>query len=447
MISKRNFQLVLICLTSLSAAINISFSLALDKRTFMRLRSLKKAFLFSVPDLFLERETMKTSCSFPCALSTVATSTPRTPAHHDVPFGGRQVIVSGDPFQLEPFFDIAENNKASAFESRCWRQCFGAAASGKFVLLSENHRQASDDLFYSMLSRVRKGRQTDKDMQTLNGTSTSASVPPPSHTRLVLTNEEAAEINSNALNSLQGELIRMCACDTVFTKNTLLEKQAHLRLTHAAPKIVSSKIGARVVLTTKQGSFYPGTEMVVLEMKRVILKDGINHSFSLICALSEGCKNGGNISPETVEPLQIPIHDKSGVVIACREQVPVIPAYAITVHRSQSLSLDKVAIDFKYSVARRWAPEGLVYVALSRCRCLSGLWIRGLEHDYIQTSQVAHHLMHEIAKIMQADDSRVITGPQVAMDLVIYLSLELSKRVGDMARLFLHEKRKRRRIS
>ena len=120
-----------------------------------------------------------------------------------------------------------------------------------------------------------------------------------------------------------------------------------------------------------------------------------------------------------MEPLQIPIHDRSGVVIACREQVPVIPAYAITVSRSQSLSLDKVAIDFKHPVARRWAPEGLVCITLSRCRCLSGLWIRGLEHGFIQTSLVAHHLVHEIAKIMQADVSRIITGPQVAMDLVI----------------------------
>ena len=175
-------------------------------------------------------------------------------------------------------------------------------------------------------------------------------------------------------------------------------------------------------------------------MQPFVLRDGIYPRFSLICAPSEGDGDAEDIAPLLIEPLQIPIHDKSGVVIACTEQLPVIPAYAITFHRSQALSLEKVAIDFTQSVVKRWSPEGLVYFALSRCKSLSGLWVRGLKHEYIRTSDIAHGLMHEIAKIMQSDGSRVVTGPVVAMDLVVYLRLEISKKVGDIARSFSCEK-------
>lgn len=172
----------------------------------------------------------------------------------------------------------------------------------------------------------------------------------------------------------------------------------------------------------------------------------MNTSFALKCAIYTAGSGTENTHPIEIKPLQVPIHDTNGELIACREQLPLVPAYAITVHRSQSLSMDNVAIDFTKSIVKRWAPEGLVYVALSRCKSLSGLWVRGLQHEFIQTSTVAHTLMHEVGKVMFADGNRVITGPHVAMDLVFYLSLELSQSVGKTAHNFIEQKRKRRRL-
>lgn len=200
------------------------------------------------------------------AIDNVLRRLPRTPAQHDEPFGGRQIVVSGDPFQLEPFFDIAERNTASAFQSSPRRQTFGTSGSGKIVLLSKNHRQAADDRFFSILSRVRQGRQTDQDVLLLNNSCESSADPPKSHTRLVLTNEEAAEINADALEMIDGALFKMRACDTIFTRNNFLQRQAHSRLIHAAPKMIVSKKGARVLLTSKHGCLYPGTEMLVLQI-------------------------------------------------------------------------------------------------------------------------------------------------------------------------------------
>ena len=198
-------------------------------------------------------------------IAAVLRRLPRTPSQRDESFGGRQIVVSGDPLQLQPFFDVAETNTASAFLSRSCEQCLGAAATGRIVILSANHRQASDDRFYSMLSRVRKGRHTDKDLQTLNESrSASTGSVPPSHTRLVRKNEEAADINLKALRRLEGSVIKMRECDTIFTKNPYLERQAHARLPHTAPKTIASKVGARVILTSKQACLCPGTELIIL---------------------------------------------------------------------------------------------------------------------------------------------------------------------------------------
>ena len=110
-------------------------------------------------------------------------------------------------------------------------------------------------------------------------------------------------------------------------------------------------------------------------------------------------------------------------MISYREQLSVIPAYALTVHRSQGLSLDNVAIYFSKTVVDKWAPYGMVYVALSRCRSMSGLWIRGLKERHIRVSPTARRLMSQIAHVMLFADQRIVTSPNMAMALVACLEI------------------------
>ena len=70
-----------------------------------------------------------------------------------LPFGGRLVVVSGDPFQQGPVFLYHGKELETAFESRPWDHCFGPDAGGVIVLLPQNHLQAGDSRFYSSLSR------------------------------------------------------------------------------------------------------------------------------------------------------------------------------------------------------------------------------------------------------------------------------------------------------
>ena len=99
----------------------------------------------------------------------------------------------------------------------------------------------------------------------------------------------------------------------------------------------------------------------------------------------------------TVDVTKFDVHSFDRKVIACKIKLPVIVAYAMTVHRSQGFDLDSVAIDF--SSINHWRPNGLVYVALSRCRSRSGLWVRGLQRDFVQVSTRARETFEGIIRL------------------------------------------------
>ena len=181
-------------------------------------------------------------------------------------------------------------------------------------MLPENHRQSSDPEFFSIRTRVRKGSQTVSDIHKLNRTSTSSDtvVPPASHTRLVLTNEEAAKINRNMLSMLGSKAKELNACDVILTTDAVLERQARSRLVHVAPKQILSKIGARVLLTSKHGSFYPGTEFTVTGIHSYDQADRPHEIYSLCCIISNGGIPDENSPPVHIALFRTPIHDTKG---------------------------------------------------------------------------------------------------------------------------------------
>ena len=287
--------------------------------------------------------------------------------HEGLALGGRLLVVSGDPFQLEPVFPRYEKKSGTAEDSSVWYNCFGNDACGAFIVLPENHRQSSDPNFFSILSRMREGLHTNEDLAVINRTSTYMEAPQ-SHTRLVLTHQEASNINDRMMQNIKSNVETSYAFDTFIDVSEKDMMKAKHRLDQSAPETISTKVGSRVLLTRKYGELFPGTEMVVTDVRRY-MNSGRDHvSISLLCTpfLSVGAgllEEGERFI--SIAPTRTPIHSISGKVIAYREQLPVIPAYAITVHRSQSLSLKRVAIDFRGEVNSRWNPFGKVYVALS----------------------------------------------------------------------------------
>ncbi len=84
----------------------------------------------------------------------------------------------------------------------------------------------------------------------------------------------------------------------------------------------------------------------------------------------------------------------------------MVPAYALTIHRSQGISLQQVAIDF--GTISTWIPSGMAYVALSRCTRMEGLWVRRLKRTHIVVNEYAAQIMQDIDKLKRQFVRRVI---------------------------------------
>lgn len=99
------------------------------------------------------------------------------------------------------------------------------------------------------------------------------------------------------------------------------------------------------------------------------------------------------------------VHNPDASVAAYRMQFPVIYAYGIAVHRRHGLTLLSVRIDF--SSIRGCIQKGIVYVALSRCSLLDGLWISGLSSEHIQVIRHVTELEENVRRLRKHYQNRL----------------------------------------
>ena len=330
-----------------------------------------------------------------------------SPPHADFyPFDGRILVLCGDPFQLEPVCPPHEKSIASALESRSWDTCFGVHyGSGTVALLSSNQRERGDAAFFDVLSRVHLGRQTHEDLSVLNSTSREDAEPPKSHTCLVLHKHEASQINMSRMGNIPGPTIVISAIDEVNVSFEYDQARStfYRRLNQAAPRVICTKVGARVLLTRKMQGLLPGTTLDIKNTSREMntIKGKEEQVYSIHCSVATTSEF---VSIGMVESA---IHDYSGNKIGPRRQLPIISSYALTVHGVQSLTLEAVAMDFGKSMSR-WAPHGSVYTALSRCEGIETLWVKGLSSAHISISPRAIKLMEKVECLRKEYPSRVI---------------------------------------
>ncbi len=142
-----------------------------------------------------------------------------------------------------------------------------------------------------------------------------------------------------------------------------LQREMHLCAPQAtfqmAAKTVTVKPGCEVLLTRKIGKYPPGTRVTVVSVRN----DSIGRGKSDLLVLQVSVN--GRKEALRVMPARFEIIGCDSTVLACRMQLPIVSAYALTVHRSQGLTLRKVAINF--SNIGSWIPTGMAYVALSKC--------------------------------------------------------------------------------
>ena len=275
---------------------------------------------------------------------------------NDRPFGGVQLLMIGDVQQLPPV--VTESEKPFMdqvypspffFNSRAFRKL------GYIVIeLNKIHRQR-DAEFTSMLNDIRTGSPSDQTLERLNRRLDPGFEPPSGEywIRLTTHNHQSDSINREKMDALKGKsMIFKAEIDGNYPESAY-PAETELRL----------KKGAQVMFTRNDTSgnsmYFNGKIGTVTSLDPEIIVTDENGN-EIIVNREKWDNVRYEINPETQE-IQA-VNDGSFT------QYPLRAAWAITIHKSQGLTFDRVIID-----AGRAFSFGQVYVALSRCRSLEGI--------------------------------------------------------------------------
>ncbi|MEQ9315832.1 MAG: AAA family ATPase [Henriciella sp.] len=273
------------------------------------------------------------------------------------PFGGVRMILSGDLHQLPP---VARGEENEILNERYGGHYFFNAPAFKdaeFALLALKHvfRQ-EDPRFLALLGAMRQGRLTPTDERLLQDVVSDRSAVEASETHVVLTpnNANAFRINQARLDDLPGKPHSLAAKIQGTFDEKSYPTEADLEL----------KEGARVMLIKNdpEGRWVNGSLATVDSFKgENVFVELDGNIYEIEPAAWEKYKY--ELDPETKKV--------SREVVGTFKQVPLRLAYAVTIHKAQGLTLDKVFIDFD----RGMFAHGQAYVAFSRARSLDGLEI------------------------------------------------------------------------
>ena len=278
----------------------------------------------------------------------------------DEPFGGLQIVLSGDFFQLPP---ISRGEELAHFvhHSDVWKEM-----DLKICYLEEQHRQEDDELL-RVLSDIRNDSVSDETLEPLRKRyrkDVEGDIYP---TKLYTHNMDVDVINECELEKIEGE-------ESVYEmddkgKGVLVDI---LKRSCLAPEMLRLKDNAIVMFV--KNNFDEGYVNGTLGIVERFDSDGMP---------VVRIKSGKTIH---VKGDQWMIEEE-GEVLAEIHQLPLRLAWAITVHKSQGMSLDAAEIDLSKSFV-----AGMGYVALSRVRTLSGLKLMGLNETARKVSpEVLEH--------------------------------------------------------
>ena len=283
--------------------------------------------------------------------------------NNPAPFGGMQVVFSGDFFQLPPVSRTMEPSREKfAFMSKAWQE-----AAPHVCYLTEQFRQTDNDL-NEILNNIRSKNIEEESIAKLKSTLTNIhSIEP---TQLYSHNADVDRINSQELLKLKTEARTFMATKTGNSK--LMESFEKSLIVLGKLEL---KIGAKVMFlkNNHEVGYMNGTLGTVSGYAPTDYGD----IFPLV-RLSDG----RNI---LAEPELWSINNEKGTPVVKFEQVPLRLAWAITVHKSQGMTLEAAEIDLTKSFE-----AGQGYVALSRLQDLNGLKLLGLNETALKVDDLAY---------------------------------------------------------
>lgn len=297
------------------------------------------------------------------------------------PFGGVQLLMIGDLQQLAPV--VTPRDEEILRDHYSTPYFFGSRALSQIpyvtIRLEKVFRQQNLD-FVELLNHVRDNRLTDSDRRMLNGRLNPAFIPDKEsgYIRLTTHNSSADSYNENQLRKLPSNPVRYRAQ----IKGTFPE------LAYPTAEELVIKPGAQVMFVkndTAAREYYNGL------IGHVVRAD--DHSATIRVP---GRQTPIEVTPQVWENSKYKVNEQTNTieteVQGTFTQMPLRLAWAITIHKSQGLTFDRVIIDAGASFA-----PGQVYVALSRCRTLEGLVLATpIAEDSLRPDPaVAEYILHQ----------------------------------------------------
>ncbi len=283
----------------------------------------------------------------------------------DIPFGGVQIVVFGDLFQLPPVV-------ASQFERQVLKEKYGnpyffsalvfQEMELRMIELRTVYRQ-NERRFINLLDNIRTRQIDMDDMEEINARHIEAADEDEEESlaiTLCATNATVNAINSDRLKSLTTPLYEYKATLTGNFKANIAPADTNLWLKEDAQVMF--------VRNDSEGRFVNGSlgRVVRLESDKII-----------VAIIDQGQEKQIDLDQEEWEMMKYEIDEKQAdrfktVVVGTFKQYPLKLAWAITIHKSQGKTFDNIVVD----LGRGAFDYGQTYVALSRCRTLEGIRLK-----------------------------------------------------------------------
>ena len=327
------------------------------------------------------------------------------------PFGGIQLVFTGDFYQLPPVGDNSEpDTQRFCFESDDWNSIFNRDCQVQLVKI---FRQ-TDDVYSNILNQIREGKikrkSNDLLLQYVGRKYDSSLVAEP--TKLFPTRNKVENINNSKMTALEGEekevkmkYLRDCEMTKAEKSERLnySDKDIQVELDFLACNLICEKemkmkIGAQVMCIVN-----------IQSDKGLEVCNGSQGIITGFCDISGCPRVKYNNGIEMIMSRHVWASEKiPGIGIS---QVPLILAWALTIHKSQGATMDTAEIDAGSGIFEC----GQTYVALSRVKSLSGLYLTSFDVSKIRINKKVKDFYEALTLYQESN----ITHQEVYVPLVV----------------------------